>query len=388
MSSRLGAPPEGKLSGRREVICDTGRIISSRVLALVISAAVAAGCVRAQAELPRAPTATCRGLVGFAYADATAITWHELSDLAGRRAMAESCNAVGPAVYAAPRQDDVLPYATVDKLAILSWNVHVGGGDVIAIVNALRSGGLTNGEPVRDFVVLLQETFRGGAAVPNTPAGVPIPRRIEAFPPYGPRQDIVQTARALGLGVFYVPSMRNGADEGLTAEDRGTAILSTLPLSNLAAIELPFERQRRVAASASVTGVDAGGNPWQLRLVSAHLNATASVRRLWLFSSAVRARQARHLASVVASDEVPTVIGSDLNSWAGGSSEPAYTELRVRFPQTSIPGGQPTFRGGRMLDYVFLRVPPVWVGQLRTIGNFFGSDHRPLISWIQFRSSP
>ena len=299
--------------------------------------------------------------------------------------MAESCTAVGPAVYAAPRGDDAVPHGTVDKLAILSWNVHVGGGDIVGIVNALRSGEFTSGEPVRNFVVLLQEAFRTGAAVPSTPAGVPIPRRIEAFPPDGRRQDIVQTARALGLGVFYLPSMRNGAHEGATAEDRGNAILSTLPLVNFAGIELPFERQRRIAAAATVTGIDAAGSPWQLRLVSAHLNATASVKRLWVFSSGVRGRQARHLARVLANEDVPTVIGSDLNSWAGGPSEPAFTELLFHFPQTSIPVGQPTFRGGRMLDYMFLRVPSMWASKVRTIDNFFGSDHRPLISWIHLR---
>jgi hypothetical protein len=314
------------------------------------------------------------------------MAWHELFDRQGRLAMAESCTAVGPAVYAPPPSDDAVRDDRVDTLVILSWNVHVGGGNIAGIVSALRSGEFTSGEPVRNFVVLLQEAFRAGAAVPSTPAGVPIPRRIEAFPPDGPRQDIVQTARALGLGVFYVPSMRNGADQGVTAEDRGDAILSTLPLVNFAGIELPFERQRRIAAAATAAGIDTAGNPWQLRLVSAHLNATASMKRLWVFSSGVRGRQARHLANVLASDDVPTVIGSDLNSWAGGPSEPAFAELRPHFPQTSIPVGEPSFRGGRMLDYMFLRVPSIWASEVRTIDNFFGSDHRPLISWIHLRN--
>jgi endonuclease/exonuclease/phosphatase family metal-dependent hydrolase len=314
------------------------------------------------------------------------MAWHELVDGPGRLAMAESCTAVGPAVYAAPRRDNAVVQDRVDTLAILSWNVHVGGGDIVGIVNALRNGELTAGQPVRNFVVLLQETFRAGAAVPRTPAGVPIPRRIEAFPPDGRRDDIVQTAHALGLGVFYVPSMRNGTGQGVTAEDRGNAILSTLPLVNFAGIELPFERQRRIAAAAMVSGIDTAGNPWQLRLVSAHLNATAGIKRLWVFSSGVRGRQARHLANVLAGDDVPTVIGSDLNSWAGGPSEPAFAELLPHFPQTSVPVGKPSFRTGRMLDYLFLRVPPVWASQVRTIDDFFGSDHRPLISWIHLRT--
>jgi endonuclease/exonuclease/phosphatase (EEP) superfamily protein YafD len=112
------------------------------------------------------------------------------------------------------------------------------------------------------------------------------------------------------------------------------------------------------------------------------------MKRLWVFSAGVRERQARHLAGVLARADVPTVVGSDLNSWAGGPSEPAYAELRAHFPQTPALGGEPTFRGGRMLDFVFLRVPPVWAGQLQTLSGFFGSDHRPLIGWIQFRPAP
>jgi len=333
--------------------------------------------------------ATCREFVtGVEEPGRTSMAWHELVDREGRLAMAASCTAVGPAVYAAPRRDDAVAQAQdgVDKLVILSWNVHVGGGDIAAIVNALRSGEFTSGQPVRHFVVLLQEAFRAGDAIPSTPAGVPIPRRSEAFPPDGRRQDIIRTAEALGLGVFYVPSMRNGADEGETSEDRGNAILSTLPLVNFAGIELPFERQRRIAAAATVAGIDPAGNPWQLRVVSAHLNATAGIKRLWIFSAGVRGRQARHLADVLADEDVPTVIGSDLNSWAGGPSEPAFTELLSHFPQTSIPIGESSFRGGRKLDYMFLRVPSVWASQVRTIDNFFGSDHRPLISWISLRN--
>ncbi|NOT26456.1 MAG: hypothetical protein HOP16_10185 [Acidobacteria bacterium] len=120
--------------------------------------------------------------------------------------------------------------------------------------------------------------------------GAAIPRRMSPSPPTGARQDIVETARTRGLSVFYLPSMRNGSEEGAAGEDRGNAILSTLPLTELAGIELPFERQRRVAAAATVTRRDAAGAPWRLRVVSVHLNATRRVvqqpdcdrRSLWL----------------------------------------------------------------------------------------------------------
>ena len=100
------------------------------------------------------------------------------------------------------------------------------------------------------LVLLLQEVFRAGAEVGEAPPGAPVPSAIS---PHRPADDVVALARRLGLSAFYVPSMRNGqSDEPGEWEDRGTAILSTEPLSDLLAIELPLARQRRVAVMATV----------------------------------------------------------------------------------------------------------------------------------------
>jgi endonuclease/exonuclease/phosphatase family metal-dependent hydrolase len=352
-----------------------------RCLVVLVWATTAAGCVNRQVVLPQeSQAATCRALVDESnrFVDAP-LVWYETPEGADRREIARACSSVGPAVYVPPPSvESNLPFD--DRLVILSWNAHVGAGDIIALVEALRGGRLTGGEPVRDFIVLLQEVFRRGPALPNTAPGMRIPRRIEVSPPTGRRFDVVEVAQALGLGVFYLPSMRNGDELGVEAEDRGNAILSTRPLSQLAGIELPFERQRRVAAVATVMGVDSQGNAWRLRLVSAHLDATASFRRLWVFAAAIRARQAAHLAGVLA-DDMPTVIGVDLNSWAGGTSESAYRTFRDSYPQTPAPAAEFTFRGGT-LDYVFLRLPSQWFSTFGVVDGFFGSDHRPLIGRI------
>ena len=359
-----------------------------RCLVVLVWTTTIVGCVNRQVALPQeSHPATCRALIDDSnrFVDLL-VVWHEQTEEADRREMARSCSSVGPAVYAPPPSASLNQPAS-DHLVILSWNAHVGGGDIVALVEALRSGRLTGGEPVRDFVVLLQEVFRRGSALPTPAPGMRIARRIEASPPTGRRLDIVQVAQALGLGVFYLPSMRNGDERGMDAEDRGNAILSTRPLSQLAGIELPFERQRRVAAVATVTGLDSLGNTWRLRLVSAHLNATAGIRHLWVFAAATRARQAAHLAGVLAGDDIPTVIGVDLNSWAGGPSEPAYRTFRDSFPQTPEPGVEATFRGG-MLDYVFLRLPAQWFSMFGAVDGFFGSDHRPLIGRIDLVAGP
>ena len=58
--------------------------------------------------------------------------------------------------------------------------------------------------------------------------------------------DINGHAAGLGLSIFYAPSMRNGPE---LREDRGNAIISTEPLLDPIALELPLARQRRVTAS-------------------------------------------------------------------------------------------------------------------------------------------
>ena len=185
----------------------------------------------------------------------------------------------------------------VDTLAIVSWNVHVGGGDIAGFVRALRGGRFTGGKVVTDFVLLLQEVYRSGEHVPP---GVSRTRRCRRDSPdaqMGPAPDIVQVASALELSLFYAPSMRNGRppDAGSAAEDRGNAILATRGLDQLTAIELPFGRHRRVAVAATMEVMTPDGGAETIRVASAHFDVLAGPRRLWLFSSGHRARQARAL---------------------------------------------------------------------------------------------
>ena len=113
-----------------------------------------------------------------------------------------------------------------------------------------------------------------------------IPRSVSPSPVHSvdrPRIRLIatsRTSRAPGSDRVYVPSMRNG---GLTSkQDRGNAILSSLPLDELSAIELPFERQRRVAIAATVAGHTRAGTPWSLRVASVHLDNLGGVRRAWV----------------------------------------------------------------------------------------------------------
>ena len=260
-----------------------------------------------------------------------------------------------------------------DALTIVSWNTAVGDADVVRFVRSLPSSN-------RPLVLLLQEVCRGGAAVPALlDRHAAFAGRLGAASDLHPRQ-IEEIGRELGLAVYYVPSMRNG--DVTSDEDRGNAILSSLPLTDLRAVELPFERQRRVVVAATLTGYASTGEPWRVRVVSAHLDNMAGAKRAWIGAEYGRARQARSLASLL-DDNEPTILGGDFNTWFGFADQ-AYAETARAFPETEITDRRPTFRGLLRLDHVFYRLAPGWRADFRRGPSRYGSDHYPLVGSLRF----
>ena len=363
-----------------------------KVPAAVILVATIAACARAPIARTPAQASTCRTAVDERGQPLTVpIDWRLPADLDDHAPLLARCRAVGPAVIDATPATDLGPLdlgplrpsdpgtlGPSDVLTIATWNTHVGGGDVRAFVTALRNGALTSGEPVGHFVVFLQEVFRRGRGIPSVlPAGAVAAKRLTASPPSGAREDVVSAASALGLALYYVPSTRNGAED---LEDRGNAILSTLPLSGFTAIELPFERLRRVAIAATIdTGRGSG-----LRVASAHLDVLGGPSRLWIFASGLRDRQARALVAAL-DDGQPIVVGADLNTWADATSERAVATLHAAWPEAELHRLRSTFRFGLRLDYFFFRLGDGWRGEWRAAESSFGSDHRPLVSRLSRR---
>jgi endonuclease/exonuclease/phosphatase family metal-dependent hydrolase len=262
----------------------------------------------------------------------------------------------------------------VDELTIVSWNTALGAGDVPRFAAALP--------PDRPMVLLLQEVYRGGPEVPGIlPPGAAFARRQGGAAAGSRYPQIEQIAAALGLSLYYVPSMRNGSP-AVSSEDRGNAILSSLPLDDLTAVELPFERQRRVAVAATISGVTSTGTPWRLRLANAHLDNTFNPLRLSLASEYGRTRQARGLLSAL-DDQQPLILGGDFNTWSGFSDQ-AYRTLARRFPATVV-DRRATFRGWLRLDHLFFRLAPGWTAGFRRADERFASDHFPLVGSVRFR---
>jgi len=308
-----------------------------------------------------------------------AITWH-LSPPEDSVALDRWCHGVGPPLVVPAR---AVPVAAVppalEDLVVITWNHHLAEGRLGDLVGDLRAGHLTNGRPVHHFVLLLQELYRRGTDVP---AFTPNARTAYAIKPRDARApDARDYATTLGLALLYVPSMRNGAG---MLEDRGNAIITTEPWLAGFAIELPLERQRRVAAGLSIHVRTARGVE-RLGLLSAHLEPLGSSSSLWLFRNP-RRRQIAAILDLLRTPRfeddllsVGTVLGGDFNTIQGGVEEEAYTQARGWSRGLATEDPRSTHAMGR-LDYLFVRLAPGWEAMTTRLDNKYGSDHHPVLA--------
>ena len=232
------------------------------------------------------------------------------------------------------------PPAVVHRLTIVDWNVHVGSGQVGELLDRLRVEGAQDRQ-AEGIVLLLQEAYRSGDAVPDVPTGLEVPAKIHRHPR---TLDIVSIARERGLNLAYVPSMRNGGGSGVgEREDRGSAILSSEPLSGVTAIELPIGHERRVAVLATVT--PRGGAP--VRVVAAHFDVLRGATP-----------QGRRLAAYLTShpSPVPIVLGIDANAIAGGHSGAVHAIEQVA-PRLRRCGTGRTNSWFTRIDFLFSTLP-------------------------------
>lgn len=267
--------------------------------------------------------------------------------------------AVGPPVFQ-PRSPRRRAWPEDRGLRVVAWNTHVGAGDVIEFVENELGVGCDDRPPkpvigpgiaTGPFVLLIQEAFRKSDQLPTVADGPGVVPAIDARPEDGDRVDVESLARRCGLSLLYVPSMRNGAENGAGAEDRGNAVLSTLDLESPAAIELPFEAQRRVAVAATVRGPE--GTP--LLLVSLHFDVAAPLMRTLRTGNATRARQGLGLLGALAvlpDSGSASLIGGDFNTWS--ESETVIQWMSEAFPDSPPAEGEPT-RGAFPADHIFFR---------------------------------
>lgn len=276
--------------------------------------------------------------------------------------------------------------AAPDRLLVLSWNLWIGRGRLGDVVGLLRR---TIDVPL---VILAQEAYRVGEAVPHRASGRAARRAAGGFPPRArARTDIVEAAESLGLNLRYVPSMRNGAGRS----DRGNAILSDLPLADAAGIELPLGLQRRVALAATLA-LPTG----PLRLVSAHLDPRGPAGTAWL-GTASRALQTEYLLGHLRAD--PIILGADLNV-GRGRRERAWHLLTAAGFTAGLPATVPSWRHTfhalprLTLDYLLVRDGHgrITGAQVERVdehprdrgATVYGSDHHPLLARVALQRPP
>src|SRR6476646_866843 len=91
------------------------------------------------------------------------VHWLRVSPERERRSIDRWCAGVGPParISGGQRSENL-----TGSLVVVSWNTHVGAGDIDQLVADLRSGRL-GGAPPAPFVILMQEAYRAGADVPS-----------------------------------------------------------------------------------------------------------------------------------------------------------------------------------------------------------------------------
>jgi endonuclease/exonuclease/phosphatase family metal-dependent hydrolase len=337
-----------------------------------VSACAGSGVVIEQPNASAASAATCPARDG-----ASQLQWH-MVEPSDAPEMARWCRAVGAPLIVVNAAAAAPP--ALDEFVTLSWNAHLAEGQLPALIEELKAGTFTDGRPVRHFALLIQELYRRGDQVP---AFDPRDRSAFAINPRDPAAaDVEDYAAALGLSLLYVPSMRNGAE---LREDRGNAILSTEPLHDALAIELPLARQRRVAVGAGVDVMTADGVQ-RLELLNAHLEPLSAPSTLWVFKNP-RGRQVRGILDHLDAPRYQrqgvagVVLGGDFNTVLGGDREDGYRHARAWSTSLREEDRRRTHVMGR-LDYLFFRLDDGWSASTRRLDRKFGSDHHPILGRV------
>lgn len=224
------------------------------------------------------------------------------------------------------------------RLRVLSFNTHRSTGSLDAVAREILE--------VDPDVVLLQEVDR------------------EMIRTGGVDQAEL-LAEAVGMDGSFSTNLVRGTG------GYGTLILSRFPIVQQGRIQLVRSPRAEGRGLQWVT-LEVSGQA--LRVYNTHLDATRPD---------VRLAQARQVAGVVAGDDVPTVLGGDLNAWPGSAAVAAIGSELTDTWQAAGEGRAATSRGGRKIDYLFARGLRPLVSRVEESG---ASDHDRL--WADLRLTP
>jgi endonuclease/exonuclease/phosphatase family metal-dependent hydrolase len=316
--------------------------------------------------------------------DTSTLRWYRAAEERDVRLAGSWCTTVGSPVVISRPTGSFRAWERGVGLEVATWNMQINGGDVLRFLreeldlDCGSADGTRTADGRGPFVALLQETWRRSDDLPFVESGRNVPWAIDEEHDREEEPDIVEVAERCGLSLVYVPSARNGPDTGARPrEDKGNAILSTLPLSTPLGIDLPLEGGRKVAVAATVHAP--GGE--RVRVVSVHLDVASTLIRALTSGNQTRTRQAKgliHALDVAERDGPRTpvvVVGGDMNSWAG--NETALKAMWEAFPDSPQWDGLGT-RGAFPPDHMFFRRSgnrDFTIEGYRRIDELYDSDH-------------
>jgi endonuclease/exonuclease/phosphatase family metal-dependent hydrolase len=337
-----------------------------------------------------------RGAAGIA-------AWYFPTEASDNRQLERWCTVVGPLVVDSLPGGAFGPMGAGDPLTLAVWNTDAGAGDLMGFLElelglACAGASSTLRPAASHFILVLQEALRRSPALDAVDETWATPPPVAEEDRPGPRLDVIQVARQCGLALFYAPAARNGHDtrDG-SGEDKGNAILATVPLTDLVVIELPFESARRVVVGTTTRSLAGDA----LRVLSVHLITTPQAWRVLTTANSARVRQAAALVNVLDRIErirglgnggrwrgVSTVLAGDFNTWS--QKESALRLLLRNFPDSPRPLMDRT-RGPFPADHLLLRhhgdagpAATLIPGSYRRVANRFYSDHNPIVARFRF----
>lgn len=224
------------------------------------------------------------------------------------------------------------------ELRVLSFNTHRSTGTLNAIAEEILE--------IDPDVVLLQEVDR---------------RMLRS----GAVDQAEVLADAVGMDGSFSSNLVRGSGQ------YGTLILSRFDIVQQGRIPL-VRSPRAEARGLQWVTLEVSGQA--VRVYNTHLDSTRPD---------VRLAQARQVAGVVAQDDLPTILGGDLNAWPASA---AVATIGTQLTDTWTAAGQgrsATSHGGKKIDYLFVRGLRPLLSQVATSG---ASDHNRLWADVRLRA--
>ena len=258
------------------------------------------------------------------------------------------------------------PLPQGNKLVIASYNIRYARGPYLITGGLRRKVGLMNlarrPQHVGRMISTAAHAFSAGALLPPVDV-LALQEADKRTRRTGGHHVAKELANEMGMHWAHAPA---GIPRGIApakrqwwldfeepidlhdSGDTGVALLSRLPLTDVARIDLPWHEcpwRPRMAIAATISI-----NETQIRLINAHVDPHAAVNG--------QLAQLETLVTEAEKTTLPTIILGDFNTLSNEKCRETRGFLEARGYTTPYPTGTSTWRGGGLLmhaDWIFTR---------------------------------